>query len=49
MDSINWFPTFSDLTPFEFSLWGWSKNEIYKIEVKSWEALIFHILTNDEK
>jgi hypothetical protein len=23
-----------DLTPLEFSLWGWMKNEIYKIDTR---------------
>lgn len=40
---VNWPPRSPDLTPLDYCLWGWLKNEVYKVKVDNRDALINRI------
>lgn len=40
---INWPPRSPDLTALDYCLWGWFKNEVYKVKVDTRDALIRRI------
>jgi hypothetical protein len=37
---VQWPPRSPDLTPLDFCLWGWIKNEVYKEKVNTREELV---------
>jgi hypothetical protein len=41
---LNWPPSFPDLTPFDFYLWGWMKSEVYRRKVDTWDELLDRIM-----
>lgn len=40
---ISWPPRSPDLTPLDYNLWGWFKNDVYKVKVDTRDALIRRI------
>lgn len=40
---ISWPPRSPDLTPLDYCLWGWLKDEVYKVKVDTRDALIQRI------
>lgn len=40
---VKWPPRSPDLTPLDYCLWGWFKNEVYKVKVDTRDALIRRI------
>ena len=41
---ISWPPRSPDLTPLDFCLWGWLKDEVYKDKVNTRDELIVRIM-----
>lgn len=43
---VSWPPRSPDLTPLDFCLWGWLKDEVYKEKANTREELIVRIMNN---
>jgi hypothetical protein len=43
---VQWPPKPPDLTPLDFCLWGWMKNEVYKQKVNTRDEFVARIMNS---